>query len=509
MPDRQPVRQPTDAELLASLSGNAAETFWCLWNRYQGTLHQVCLREMDGHAADAEDALSQVMLKTLDRLPAYALEIRHLKAWLLQMTRNLCLDLRRKQQHQSETAENWKIITLTEPQNEPPMVYAERDSEILLRIATLPPRLREPLELYIVQEIPVKQVAAQLGLSPANVRKRVQLARAQLRRQMDGHPATNSAGKKPRRSVAGNAAPGPSAELGECRPVVIGTVRVKLSCGMEDLFHVFSSQIPFAPGRTLRSLQSQLLRDPENHQMRLRLGDLFHNNGQWLTAVGEWQRALAVRPHLPTALKLGRVLLKLGQPDQAALALERFRQEKFLSAAAGRHFDGWIAYCQMDARQSAMEFQAGADLDPENPVHWHGLAMAHQLAGRTPEALAAIQHAMKLNQNDLVALSLGHEILVAAGDLAEAIRRAQYLLNLAPRDLLTICRLLKCRCRLNLAADRETKQLLRRAMRLSQNPFLMHETLAAFFRSQCELQKALAAQRKSKERRMFHDGVPG
>ena len=98
--DVQRPPEPTDAELLTALSGDEAATFWCLWDRHRESLRQVCFHEMDGQAADAEDALSQVMLKMLACLPSHASEIRHCKAWLLQMARNLCVDLRRKRRTQ-------------------------------------------------------------------------------------------------------------------------------------------------------------------------------------------------------------------------------------------------------------------------------------------------------------------------------------------------------------------------------------------------------------------------
>ena len=71
-PDGAVGPKPPDAELLAALAAGQAEAFWSLWNRFQKGLRQLCLREMNGHAPDAEDALSQVMIKARDRLPACA-----------------------------------------------------------------------------------------------------------------------------------------------------------------------------------------------------------------------------------------------------------------------------------------------------------------------------------------------------------------------------------------------------------------------------------------------------
>ena len=236
--------------------------------------------------------------------------------------------------------------------------------------------------------------------------------------------------------------------------------------------------------------------------MRLELAGLFHLTGHWNKAIGEWQRVLAMQPHLPATLKLGDTLLNLGALESATRVFRDARRD-FQSAATVRHLNGWIAFCEKNAARSVMEFQAATDLEPKNPVHWHCLALAHRLAGSTSDSLLAIQRALNLNPDDVAALSYGHEMLLAAGDIEEAVRRAQHLLNLAPLDLLTMRRLVECHCQLGLARDAaglQTKRLLRRASRLSQNPFLLREPLAAFFLSQGKPEKALAVQREFLEK---------
>jgi len=185
-PDREAGSDPPDAELLGAISDGEAEAFWHLWKRHQKNLRKLCLREMDGHTADAEDALSQVMLKVLDRLPTCAATLIRPEAWLHRLARNLYIDLRRERQRRLAAAESWKITTLAETKTEQTRMRLDAESGIQQHIAALPPSLRDTFVLRIVQEIPVKEVASQLGLSTANVRKRVQLARARLRRDLTG-----------------------------------------------------------------------------------------------------------------------------------------------------------------------------------------------------------------------------------------------------------------------------------------------------------------------------------
>jgi tetratricopeptide (TPR) repeat protein len=264
---------------------------------------------------------------------------------------------------------------------------------------------------------------------------------------------------------------------------------------VEELFHIFTGKTPFAPSRKINALRNQLSREPDHFQNRLQLGDLFYRKGEWHAAVGEWQRALALQSQVHVSMRLGQTLVKLGQLDLAAAAMEQIRREDLPSVATAHYIDGWIAYSHRDAIRSAAAFQTGANLEPENGWHWRGLALAQRLAGRTPDAAKAIERALKLDAKDLVALSLGHEIWMADGNIEAAFHHAQQFLKLVPNDALTLRRLVDCRCHIKLtqgAAGLETRQLLRRTVRHSHNSRLMSETLAAFFLSQHDLKKALA-----------------
>ena len=65
----------------------------------------------------------------------------------------------------------------------------------------------------------------------------------------------------------------------------------------------------------------------------------------------------------------------------------------------------------------------------------------------------AINRALNLNPNDLLALSLSHEMLLATDDVEGASRRAQHLLKLAPLGFADAAATLDCRCQLGLARE--------------------------------------------------------
>src|SRR5208337_4999671 len=113
----------------------------------------------------------------------------------------------------------------------------------------------------------------------------------------------------------------------------IRTVRVRLPCGVEQLFHVFPAKAPFGLERKMKSLQSHVSRKPDDWKKRLELAELFHLTGDWDKAVVEWRQLLAVRPNLPAVLKLGDTLLKMGGIETAADLFRTVRRQDFQSAA--------------------------------------------------------------------------------------------------------------------------------------------------------------------------------
>jgi RNA polymerase sigma factor (sigma-70 family) len=496
------TERAADAELLAALAGGEVGAFWRLWRRHQPDLHRVCLRELNGHAADAEDALSQAMLKALDHLPVCAGQVLNPAAWLRRLTRNLCIDLRREQFRRAKAAESWKQTALADTKWDEPWRQIGVEAEILQQITKLPLSLRESFMLHVLREMPAKGVASQLGLSVANVRKRVQLARARLRDLQAGQAVDHAEPAPATRPPTPLAAPSqpmprrePPRELYPCGGWM-RTVRVKLPCGVTRMLHAFASEAaPVSTGRKAKALQNYLRQHPDGWKKRLELAELLHLAGRWREAAHEWERVLGGQLILPAALKLGDTLLKLGANKAAADVFRRARQHESAAGAVGLHLDGWTAYCEKNPGRAVREFQAAAGLEPENPAHLYGLALAHGKTGARLEALAAIQLALTLDADDLVALSLGHEMLVAAGDFAEAVRRAEHVLRLSPLDLLTTQRLAVARCQLELthgAAGAETKKLLRQSLRLSGNSLLSREALAAFFRLQGQPRRMLS-----------------
>ncbi len=140
--------------------------------------------------ADAEDALSEAMIKAAQTFSAAA--IRNHRAWLVRLVHNACMDRHRSNRRQSRLA---KDITDADAQSAPAVaILPERSPEELLAamqqmgdlqraLGALPDFLSEPLMLYLDDQSDA-EIAGSLNVTREVVRKRRQIARALLRRQI-------------------------------------------------------------------------------------------------------------------------------------------------------------------------------------------------------------------------------------------------------------------------------------------------------------------------------------
>ncbi len=189
--DESPLQQETKA-LLRGLSEGDDSTFWRIWEIHNDYLYGVCLSQMGGIKEDAEDALSRTKLKAWDSLPRYAGVIINLRAWLTRLTCNLCMDMHRERHRRARvivSTERMQLInslSLASPRESPERECFQRELCMHVRrgVQQLPSPLRKPFILRFIQEMPYSEIAEQLILSTDNARKRVQLARAILRRQL-------------------------------------------------------------------------------------------------------------------------------------------------------------------------------------------------------------------------------------------------------------------------------------------------------------------------------------
>ncbi|NER50184.1 MAG: sigma-70 family RNA polymerase sigma factor, partial [Symploca sp. SIO1A3] len=166
--------------------------FWQQWQESRGQLYRCCLKIMNYNPVDAEDALSQAMVKAWEKVQKFGEKITNLKAWLYQVTRNFCIDLIRKGScgavgvESIEWVGNTEGVTTTGTVECPESVLEreERSERIRGAIAQLPEKCRETFILHFDRELSHTEIAQQQGISYDNVCKRISLARKQLKEML-------------------------------------------------------------------------------------------------------------------------------------------------------------------------------------------------------------------------------------------------------------------------------------------------------------------------------------
>lgn len=182
--ERQPSAKP------ASTRGDVDGVFWPVWLEHRGYLRNHALRFSGGNMADAEDALSEAMLKAAQSFsPA---KIRNHRSWLLRLVHNACMDRHRSNSRRQRVARDILAgdaraapAVVVQPDRSPEELLAafEQVADLRQAMGDLPAFLAEPLMLYL-DEHSDSEIAGSLNVTKEVVRKRRQIARALLRRRI-------------------------------------------------------------------------------------------------------------------------------------------------------------------------------------------------------------------------------------------------------------------------------------------------------------------------------------
>jgi RNA polymerase sigma-70 factor (ECF subfamily) len=180
-------------------------------------------RRFTRNAEDAEDVCQESLLKAFTKLHLFTGDGINgdLRSWLMRVTANSAIDMRRKQSLRSVPLQECESILSQSwfrsgPWRENPEVsYARKERLRMLvdRIAHLPAALRDVCLLRNVSGLSTQEVAARLGISTIAVRLRLFRAHGRLRNNVSG--ATARRGQQPDR-MAGRA---PSRRSNFCVPL--------------------------------------------------------------------------------------------------------------------------------------------------------------------------------------------------------------------------------------------------------------------------------------------------
>ena len=142
-------------------------------DRYSDMLFRLCLTIL-GNRADAEDALSETMLRYLTKGQQLDSE-EHRKAWLLRVASNICKDMCRFRKRNA-------YVNLDDLYD---LCAEESDVSVMGEVMRLPIKQRTVIHLYYIEGYSTKEIAEILSISPAAVRKRLQYGREQLKLELE------------------------------------------------------------------------------------------------------------------------------------------------------------------------------------------------------------------------------------------------------------------------------------------------------------------------------------
>ena len=166
--------------------------FWQEWQVHQEHLYHCCLKWVNSNRIDAEEILSQAMLKAWNQWQNSGSKIKYPKTWLTKIVQNFCIDLYRKRKQNALLIENIDDIKLEDYSvfylrigfPEVNIFDLELWAHIEHKIKSLPPRLQEPFVLYYCHNKSYKDIAKQFSCSEDNVRKSVRKARSILQKYL-------------------------------------------------------------------------------------------------------------------------------------------------------------------------------------------------------------------------------------------------------------------------------------------------------------------------------------
>ena len=161
---------------------------------------------------DAEDEVQNACWKAFQRLDQFRGEGRF-SAWLSRIVENQCLmRIREERQlrflHLDEASESNIRIELVAQMMDPEDDLGDQQLGRLLReeISRIPPTLRNVMLLYDVDELPMPEVAARLGLSVPAAKSRLMRARVEMRARLSKHCGQRGHGSLTRKAKYSRAA---------------------------------------------------------------------------------------------------------------------------------------------------------------------------------------------------------------------------------------------------------------------------------------------------------------
>jgi len=179
------AQAPDEQSLLEQIAQQDQTALAALYDRYARVLYAVAFKSL-GTVEEAEEVVLDVFSQVWRIAGRYDATKGRVDVWLFMLTRSRVLDRLRSLQRTNKTAT--ASIDLAQIQstkgNVDPVesaLIAERQTQVLTALSTLPPEQRLVIELAYYQGLTQSEIAAQTGISLGTVKTRIRLGLSKLR----------------------------------------------------------------------------------------------------------------------------------------------------------------------------------------------------------------------------------------------------------------------------------------------------------------------------------------
>ena len=184
----------TDDQLVTMAQTGNDQAFADLIRRHQSSCTKLALSILRDRQ-DAEDEVQNAMWKAFEHIGQFQRDAKF-STWLTRIVVNQCL-MRLRQARRArflyidDTQIGEEIATLELPdlRRSPEQELGQSEVAVVLQreINRIPPLLRKVFQLRDIQQMPMPEVASELGISVAAAKSRLLRARVELRQRMEKH----------------------------------------------------------------------------------------------------------------------------------------------------------------------------------------------------------------------------------------------------------------------------------------------------------------------------------
>jgi RNA polymerase sigma-70 factor (ECF subfamily) len=187
------IRGRPDGDLMQRIARGDSRALAELYDRYAAQVMGLCVRILNERDL-AEETLQEVFVRVWEKAQTFEASRGNVTAWLLGITRNLCIDQLRRtrarpqadESHASDPDAPLFEETLLDPLADVPGEAAARERALLVRRAlnTLSAEQRQVIELSYFRGLTRREIARRLQWPEGTVHTRARLALQTLRQAL-------------------------------------------------------------------------------------------------------------------------------------------------------------------------------------------------------------------------------------------------------------------------------------------------------------------------------------